>query len=543
MLEKVFTTKMSADKKKLESRFQKIRTKNGKLSKWIGIGLFSVVILAILVISIYLAVTYAGKGNPAKELYELRNTSLQDAKSIQSIVYIADITPYPLHSTEVRTDSFEKRIAIKFMVDDRSQHRVVDDTALRKLSAILLSLVPEADSVSCLLFDRYSEDLNNWETSFYSTYVSESDLHSRSEFERFTKGYLNDATKSLQKYEEFYRNISLVSSQRELSNYMKQIYSFIGNDYELVSNSGLGAEFLVDHEFLASRECAEIRRIFNIKPEEYLGRALQLNKHTIRNFKNNIYKKHLVLCESTPQETTMIAQKIIEEEQAEAIRSLIGTLMEKTADIYLPNAENLTYTQALALQYQANQGHYPWRLDPKEVIQSFLSARGESTQNIRFPELESDSLHYVNGNIELEVYQPIEQGKQGIWVVKSYLKKEPPVLKDITFYEINPQDNTLGEELIKREDGWYQFPTETGAFINLKGGSLASVTAYFTPTGTNMEQYKKQVGYAEPPFPQIPISIKLQFTSEDTTGHLQFVCEGQDGSTVQSEYFNVLITS
>ncbi len=543
MLETIFTTKMSANKKKLESRFQKIRTKNGKLSKWIGAGLFSVVVLAILVISIYLAVSYAGKGTPAKELYALKNTSLQDAKSIHNIVYTADITPYQLHSSEVRTDSFEKRLAIKFMVDDRSEHRVSDDTALRKLSAILLSLVPEVDSVSCLLFDRYSEDLNNWETCFYSTYVSKSDLHSRSEFELFTKDYLNHATKSLQTYEEFYRNIALISSQHELSAYVKQIYSFIGNDYEIVPNSGLGAEFLVDREFLESPECAEIRRLFNMKPEEYLGHALQLNKHTIRNFKNNTNQKHLVLCESTPQETPIIAQKIIEEEQAEAIRSLIGTLMKKTADLYLPNAENLTYTQALALQYQVNQGHYPWRLDPKQVIQSFLSAQGEPEQNIRFPELESDSLHYVNGTIELEVYQPIEKGKQGIWIVKSYLKKEPPVLKDINFYSINPQDNTLGNELIKREDGWYQFPTEAGAFINLKGGSPASVTAYFTPTGTNMEPYKKQVGYAEPPFPQVPISIRLRFTPEDTTGHLQFVCKGQDGSTVESELFNVFITN
>ena len=48
MLEKMFTTKMSADKKKLQSRFSKIRSKNGRLSKLLGGILFGIIIISII---------------------------------------------------------------------------------------------------------------------------------------------------------------------------------------------------------------------------------------------------------------------------------------------------------------------------------------------------------------------------------------------------------------------------------------------------------------------------------------------------------------
>ena len=56
MLEKMFTTKMSADKKKLQSRFSKIRSKNGKLSKLFGGILFGIIIIAIISVGVIIAV-------------------------------------------------------------------------------------------------------------------------------------------------------------------------------------------------------------------------------------------------------------------------------------------------------------------------------------------------------------------------------------------------------------------------------------------------------------------------------------------------------
>lgn len=56
MLEKMFTTKMSADKKKLQNRFSKIRSKNGKLSKLFSGILFGIIIIAIICVGVIIAV-------------------------------------------------------------------------------------------------------------------------------------------------------------------------------------------------------------------------------------------------------------------------------------------------------------------------------------------------------------------------------------------------------------------------------------------------------------------------------------------------------
>ena len=57
MLEKMFTTKMSMDKKKLQNRFFKIRSDNGKNAKLFGITLFCIVILLIVAVSLIIAVS------------------------------------------------------------------------------------------------------------------------------------------------------------------------------------------------------------------------------------------------------------------------------------------------------------------------------------------------------------------------------------------------------------------------------------------------------------------------------------------------------
>jgi len=56
MLEKMFTTKMSADKKKLQSRFSKIRSKNGRLSKLFSGILFGIIIIAIISVGVIIAI-------------------------------------------------------------------------------------------------------------------------------------------------------------------------------------------------------------------------------------------------------------------------------------------------------------------------------------------------------------------------------------------------------------------------------------------------------------------------------------------------------
>ncbi len=55
MLEKLYTTKMSADKKSLQKRFSKIRSENGLISKLIALIIFAVILLAMACVSIIIA--------------------------------------------------------------------------------------------------------------------------------------------------------------------------------------------------------------------------------------------------------------------------------------------------------------------------------------------------------------------------------------------------------------------------------------------------------------------------------------------------------
>ena len=56
MFEKMFTTKMSADKKKLQNRFSKIRSKSGKFSKIFSSIIFGVIIIIIIGAGIIMAI-------------------------------------------------------------------------------------------------------------------------------------------------------------------------------------------------------------------------------------------------------------------------------------------------------------------------------------------------------------------------------------------------------------------------------------------------------------------------------------------------------
>ncbi|MBR2884624.1 MAG: hypothetical protein IKB93_07485 [Clostridia bacterium] len=55
MFENLYTTKMSTDKKKLQNRFSKIRSKNGRISKLMALIIFAVILLVMTCVSIIIA--------------------------------------------------------------------------------------------------------------------------------------------------------------------------------------------------------------------------------------------------------------------------------------------------------------------------------------------------------------------------------------------------------------------------------------------------------------------------------------------------------
>ncbi len=86
----------------------------------------------------------------------------------------------------------------------------------------------------------------------------------------------------------------------------------------------------------------------------------------------------------------------------------------------ISNAENMTYEDIRNLQISVDNGHFPWRLDPAEVIKTFLLSKGISVDNIRVPESTVAKLTYTDGDIEIELFKPIDKTKSGIWIVKSF---------------------------------------------------------------------------------------------------------------------------
>ena len=409
MLEKMYTTKMSMDKKKLQNRFSKIRSKNGKTSKFIAMAVFAVIIVSIICVSIFVAV------------------NMQDDK----VVYK------------------NEKMNIQFEIP------------------------------------------NDWQGKYIIDETLEDD------------GYIIIKHKGIaEKYEGAGM---LCSVYKEPDETVDATLNTLGNQTVVWQNQ--------DYAYIVGRPTDVQHPIWADSDEEDSVLASEYEKMA----------KDITHIEST--------------------FSLIN-------DVDVPvitNAENLSYAQIRDLQRQVDNGHFPWRLDYEQVMQSYISGQGENVEGGSLVSFAGDdekcSGTYEVGNYRylIELFRPIDKTEHGIWIVRSYKKIEPATMKDISFYNINPNDNTLGAEIVKQEDGWYQLPSIVSSFINFNGAIPESVTAYFTPAGTDMKKLEKQVGYAEPPFPQIPISIKLTFSKEDTRGHLLFVFKYEDGTLVQSELFNVLV--
>ena len=58
MFENLYTTKMSMDKKNLQNRFSKIRSKNGRVSKLMALIIFAIILIVMACVTIVLAINF-----------------------------------------------------------------------------------------------------------------------------------------------------------------------------------------------------------------------------------------------------------------------------------------------------------------------------------------------------------------------------------------------------------------------------------------------------------------------------------------------------
>lgn len=225
-----------------------------------------------------------------------------------------------------------------------------------------------------------------------------------------------------------------------------------------------------------------------------------------------------------------------------AVRDII-----KTAD-NVDNAENMSYEDIRSLQLSVDNGHFPWRLDYEQVIMAFLSGKGINVEGGKITAFAGDSTKcsatYSVGETEylIELFKPIDKTEKGVWVVKAFKNKNTILINEIFFYDTTPGQSRIE----KQEDGWYNIKTSSiiASFPDID--TPTCVSAYFTPTGTEMEDSKKELAKISAPYTYQTmakvLSMNITFPSEYTMGHLWFVFEFENGEKISSQLYNMYIS-
>ncbi len=288
------------------------------------------VICIVVIVAIVAALAIGGfkyyidnksKINPhPEELYSMKNTYLGDASATRKIVELANITPYQDEEIELYTDASPMRLTIKYFVSDRSEHRYIEKGRLNKTAALIFSLIPNADEISMLIFDVHG-DIKNAETAFAGSYYNRNLLHEREGMSAITAEYIKGATKDFDAYKEYYYTVMNAEEPKRNTAFLDAMYEYIGDDCEIVANSGIGADIVIDDDFLLSDDCKEIEEALNLNGTgvnfaEYppKGSAIRLEKYDIRNFKTGEVRKCAVAYYSDTEDgLIMLAQKFLDE--------------------------------------------------------------------------------------------------------------------------------------------------------------------------------------------------------------------------------------
>ena len=329
MLEKMFTTKMSADKKKLQSRFSKIRSKNGKTSKIIAIVLFTLIIMSIIAVSVYVAVNKLqddmSQNSDVKVLYELKETYIGDASKVRKIVDLTNISGYNVDGIELRTDAEPYGLDVNFMVDNRKDYRNIDENSLNRMSGLIFSLVKNVDEIRYSFYDAYS-DKNNKDDVFYGAYYSRENLCERIGSSKITPYYIASSTENYKTFEEYYDTLLSTEVAVQRSEFLDAVNKFIGDDYEIVVNSSIGTDVIIDE--LPESEVKKLERLLrsNAKIGKYYGTGIvtHLITYDIRNFKTDEYKKCAFLYHIHPDTgLVIIGENFLTDSEFDELKSFI----------------------------------------------------------------------------------------------------------------------------------------------------------------------------------------------------------------------------
>ena len=538
MLEKMFTTKMSMDKKKLQNRFSKIRSKNGKTSKFIAMAVFAVIIVSIICVSIWVAVNRQDDTTVNSDIKltfngELLkfNTEPYVLSETMSTGYSGQLMAFfPLEElcqklgAECEKNLNEAVIKIPGANDNYrislGKNEIYYESLIGASATRETKTAPEAKNSTLYIPYEFIEyifiDANNYDI-FGSTLYKNETMNIQFELPMHWLGkYIADETTVNDGYIAFkHKGIA------EKHDGMGTLFSVMKKlDSELKEHIGMVGGTIV----WQNQEYAYL-----------IGHPTDVQ---------------VPIWEGNDKEDIFFADEY--ERMSKGITHIESTfsLINDIDTPVITNAEKMSYAQMKDLQRQVDNGHFPWRLDYEQVMQMYLSGMGESVENGKLTYFAGDGEGctgtYTVGEkrYTLELFKPIDKSEHGIWIVRSVKEISNDILKEIFFYDCTPY-----ERMIEKLGNWYRVPQIiTASFSWFEVGKEpypTAVTAYFTPTGTEVDEHKKQIGKIKAPFSYRTMAqvlgMKIQFPNDATTGHLRFVFDYKDGTSETSEYYNILV--
>ena len=539
MLEKMFTTKMSSEKKKLQMRFSKIRSETGKTSRFIAISVFAIIIVSITCVSIWVAV------------------NRQDDTAVNSDIKLAfngetlefNTEPYVL--SEKMSTGYSGQLMAFFPLEELCQ-KLGAECEINLNEAVIK--IPGAG-------DNYKITLGKNEI-YYESLIGASATRET----KFAPEAKNSTLYIPYEFIEYIfidaNNYDIFGStlyKNETMNIQFEIPMYWLGKYFADETSVDKGYIIFKHKAIADKY-EGAGTLFAIRKK--LDKEFDMLVNTIENqtilWQNQDYG--YVICRPTDIQHPIWTDRDKEdidlaaeyERMASGI-SHIESTFSLINDVDVPvitNVENLSYAQMRDLQRQVDNGHFPWRLDYEQVMQMYLSGMGESVENGKLTYFAGDGEGCVGTydigekRYRLELFKPVDKSEHGIWIVRSVKEASNAVLKEIFFYDCTPY-----ERMIEKLGNWYRVPQIiTASFSWFEVGKEpypTYVTAYFTPTGTKMDEYKKEIGKIKAPFSYRTMAqtlgMKIQFPDDATTGHLQFVFDYKDGTSETSEYYNILV--
>lgn len=536
MFEKMFTTKMSMDKEKLQNRFSKIRSKNGKTSKFIAMAVFAIIIVSIICVSIWVAVN---RQDDTTVNSDIKLTFNGEIISFQNEPYIFSETL----STGLKTQTMAY-----FPLEELCQKLGAE--CEKNLNEAVIK-IPGAN-------DNYRISLGKNEI-YYESLIGASAT-------RETKTALEAKNSTLYIPYEFIEYIFIDANNYDIFGSTLYKNETMNIQFELPMHwlgKYIADETTVNDGYIAFKHKGIAEKhdgmgtLFSVMkmPDPEIEEHIGMVGGTIV-WQNQEYAYlieiptdvQVPIWAGNDKEDVVFADEY--ERMSKGITHIESTfsLINDIDTPVITNAENMSYAQMVDLQRQVDNGHFPWRLDYEQVMQSYISGKGYAVDDGSLMSFAGDgekcSGVYGIGNYRhhIELFKPIDKTEHGIWIVRSYKLVEPLEIKEILFHNVTHKDNkSTAERVLKRDDGWYNLLRDASVYINFNGAIPQSVIAKFTPAGTEMQEYEKEVGRTIAPFEQVPILINMSFSKEDTMGHLQFEFNFEDGSMVKSELFNVLI--